>query len=189
MLSHPESRIENRLRASPLRTLTLAALALVVSASIAAAQRGGGGGMCQGGGGGRAGGGASGGSGGAGGFNGGGISLGQQGGGQIGTTRLNSSFSSMGNTAAIASQQLRQAQQAHIDQMAKLRRDVQQAAQQRVQTRAAALEARLVREERLAESAAKTKALRLAASKKPASTSSNLIAATGQPTASKLSER
>ena len=92
----------------------------------------------------------------------------------------------MGNRAAIVGQQLRQAQQAQIDQMAKVRRDVQQAAQQRIQIRTAALEARLVREERLAESAAKTRALRLASTKKSSSSASNLFASTDQPTAAKL---
>ena len=171
MLSHPESRIVNRRRASPLRTLSLAALTLLVSASMAAAQ---GSGMCQGGGG-------------TGG--GGGSTRGQQGGGggQIGTTNLTSSMTSIGAQAAITGQQMRYAQQAQIDQMAKVRRDVQQAAQQRVQQRAVALEARLAREERIAESAAKTRAIRIASAKKSSSSASNLFASTDQPTSSKLS--
>ena len=191
MLSHPESRIGNHCRASSLRTLSLAALALFVSASMAAAQ-GGGGGMCQGGGGGGGGGtggGAGGGTGGAGGMSAGG-SRGQQGGGsggQIDTTSLTSSLSSMGNKAAIAGAQMRQSQQAQIDYMAKVRRDVQQAAQQRVQQRAVALEARLAREERLAESAAKARDIRIATAKKFKSSSSSLIASAEQPTAAKLS--
>ena len=173
MLSHPKSRIVNRRRASPLRTLSLAALTLFVSASMAAAQ---GGGMCQGGGRG------------AGGGTGGSI-RGQQsgGGGQIGTTNLTSSMTSIGAQAAITGQQMRYAQQAQIDQMAKVRRDVQQAAQQRVQQRAVALEARLAREERIAESAAKTRAIRIASAKRSRSSASNLIASTDQPSSSKLS--
>lgn len=176
-MSHPEPKTVNRLRASPLRTLSLATLALLVSASLAAAQ---GGGMCQGGGGG--------GTGGAGGIGGGGSSRGQQGGGggQMDTSGLTASMSSMGNRVAIAGQQMRQAQQAQVDQMAKVRRDVQQAAKQRVQQRATALEARLAREERLAESATKTRALRIAAATKPSSSAANLIASTDQPSASKL---
>lgn len=191
MLSHPESRIANRRRASPLRTLSLAALTLFVSASMAAAQGGGGGGgMCQGGGGGGAGGSAGGGTGGAGGISASSFSRGQQGGGsggQIDTTSLTASLSSMSNKAAVAGAQMRQAQQAQIDYMAKVRRDVQQAAQQRVQQRDVALEARLVREERLAESAAKAKAIRIASAKKLKSSASSLIASTDQPTTSKLS--
>ena len=176
MLSHPKSRIVNRRRASPLRTLSLAALTLFVSASMAAAQ---GGGMCQGGGGG-----AGGGTGGT-----GGSIRSQQsgGGGQIGTTNLTSSMTSIGAQAAITGQQMRYAQQAQIDQMAKVRRDVQQAAQQRVQQRAVALEARLAREERIAESAAKTRAIRIASAKRSRSSASNLIASTDQPSSSKLS--
>lgn len=95
----------------------------------------------------------------------------------------------MSNNAAIVGAQMRQAQQAQVDQMARVRRDVQLAAQQRVQLRATALEARLAREERLAESAAKTRELRMAASKKSRSISSSLIASTDQPTASKQSSR
>ena len=190
MLSHPESRIGNHRRASSLRTLSLAALALFVSASMAAAQ-GGGGGMCQGGGGGGGGGtgGAGGRTGGAGGMSAGG-SRGQQGGGSgslTDTTGLTASMSSMGNKAAIAGAQMRQSQQAQIDYMAKVRRDVQQAAQQRVQQRAVALEARLAREERLAESAAKARDIRIATAKKFKSSSSSLIASAEQPTAAKLS--
>ena len=183
MLSHPESRIVNRRRASSLGTLSLAALTLFVSASMAAAQ---GGGMCKGGGGS----GGGGGTGGAGGSSAGGSSRGQQGGssgGQTDTSSLTASLSSMGNRAAIVGAQVRQAQQAQVDQMAKVRRDVQQAAQQRIQLRTAALEARLAREERLAESAAKTRAIRLASSKKSSSSASNLIASTDQPAAAKLS--
>ena len=117
-------------------------------------------------------------------------SRGQQGGGsggQIDTTSLTSSLSSMGNKAAIAGAQMRQSQQAQIDYMAKVRRDVQQAAQQRVQQRAVALEARLAREERLAESAAKARDIRIATAKKFKSSSSSLIASADQPTAAKLS--
>jgi membrane protein involved in colicin uptake len=86
-------------------------------------------------------------------------------------------------------QQMRQAQQAQVDQMARVRRDVQQSAQQRTQLRTAALEARLAREERLAESAAKTKALRLAASKKPETSPSTLVASTDPPSKAKPSSR
>lgn len=189
MLSHPELKSANRRRASPLRTLSLAALALVMSASMAAAQGGGG---CQGGGGGGGrGGGSSGGTGGAGGSGGGGSMQGQAGGGggQTDTSGLATSMSSIENRAAIVGAQMRQAQQAQVDQMAKVRRDVQQAAQQRVQQRTIALEARLAREERLAESAAKTRALRLAASKKSGSSPTTLVASTDQPTTAKPSSR
>ena len=83
----------------------------------------------------------------------------------------------------MAGQQMRQAQQAQVDQMAKVRRDVQQAAQQRVQLRTAALHARLAREELLAEAAAKAKAARQMASKKPNSFTLNNVASTESPAA------
>ena len=183
MLSHPDSKMINGRRAGPLRTLSLAGLTLFVSASMALAQGGGG---CQRGGG--AGGGGAGGS--AGGMS-GGSSLGQQigGGGLLSSSGLSASQYSSVSSAAIVGQQMRQAQQAQVDQMAKVRRDVQQAQQQRVQQRTIALTARLAREERLAESAAKSKAIRLAASKKSNSPSSTLVASTDAPSAAKQSSR
>ena len=179
MLSHPDSRMINGRRAGPLRTLSLAGLTLFVSASMALAQGGGG---CQRGGGS---------GGGAGGMSGGGSSGGQQigGGGLLSSSGLSASQYSSVSSAAIVGQQMRQAQQAQVDQMAKVRRDVQQAQQQRVQQRTIALAARLAREERLAESAAKSKAIRLAASKNSNSTPSALVASTDQPSVGRQSPR
>ena len=170
MLSHCGSSFTKRCRSSSMRELSLATFAMLLSASTLMAQ---GGGMCSGGGGSRGGGGA------------GGTAGGQQstGIGQFGANSLTTSAESFGARAAMAGQQMRQAQQAQVDQMAKVRRDVQQAAQQRVQLRTAALHARLAREELLAEAAAKAKAARQMASKKPNSFTLNNVASTESPAA------
>jgi len=78
----------------------------------------------------------------------------------------------------MSGQQMRQAQQAQVDQMAKVRRDVQQAAQQRAQHRTVALQARLAREELLTAAAAKAKAARQIASKKSNSFTASTVAST-----------
>jgi hypothetical protein len=87
---------------------------------------------------------------------------------------------SSGARAAAANQQARQAQQAQIDAMAKVRRDVQQAALQRTQQRTVALQSRLAREELIAKSEAK-KAARVTAQKKTSSLASSALAATDKP--------
>ncbi len=176
MWSHRVSRFVDRRCVSLFRSVSLAALALSLSASVAMAQ---GGGMCQGGGGGA--GGAS--SGGRPSGAGGGQSTGAQSaaGGQSGSSSLTTATESVAARAAAAGQHMRQAQQSQIDQMARVRRDVQQAAQQRVQQRTVALQARLAREEMIAESTAKRVA-RITASKKSNSFAANTVASTDSPT-------
>lgn len=173
MLSQGRSRFVKRRRSSSIRALSLATFAMLLSVSTVMAQ---GGGMCSGGGG-AGGGGRGGGT--------GGTAGGQQstGGGPSGANSLTTSTESFGARAAIAGQQMRQAQQAQVDQMAKVRRDVQQAAQQRVQLRTAALQARLAREELLAETAAKAKTARQIASKKSNSFMANTVASAESPAA------
>ena len=176
MLSHRVSSFVDCRGVSLFRSLSLAALVLSLSASVVMAQ---GGGMCQGGGGGA--GGAS--SGGRPSGAGGGQSTGAQSarGSQSGSTTAATASESLGARGAAAGQQMRQAQQSQIDQMARVRRDVQEAAQQRVQQRTVALQARLAREEMIAESTAKRVA-RITASKKSNSFAANTVASTESPT-------